>query len=157
MVDPPLRVGNMGAHFVPITFCRRGRDERAKAAGSQGCRPCDLPITAGKQGQVQVGNGCAITNGRFCLLGLLGRDKTCAALGRLQPASSPLLLAGEAGEIVDLLMSTGVRDNLSHNAMMPSNDFQATGMSQVESGMRQVVGLRVWPLQSLRRARRPRH
>ena len=147
----------MGAHLELSAFCRRTCEERTKAAGSQRCRPCDLPIAAGKQGQVQVGNGCAVTNGRFCLLGLLGRDKTYATIGRLQPASSPLLLAGEAGKIVNLLMSTGVRDNLFHNAMMLSNDFQATGMSQVESGMRQVVGFRARRLQSLTRAQRPRH
>jgi len=46
------------------------------------------------------------------------------------------LLAGEAGEIVDLLVTTGVRDYLSHAAMMLADPFGSTVMSQVESGMR---------------------
>lgn len=42
---------------------------------------------------------------------------------------------------MNLLMPTGMRNDLSYNGMMLGRHFQATGMSQGESGMRQAVGL----------------
>lgn len=107
--------------------------------------------------QVEIGDGCAGPHGRFRLLGLLGRNEAGAASSCFEPASSPLLLAGEAGEIVDLFVPTGVHDNLSHVAMITVSRFQGTGMSQVESGMRRAVRVQRLSASALERAPRPRH
>lgn len=134
MIDPPLCVGYQRAGSVAFSvFCHRTRDERAKATCPKCCCPFDLTITTGEQGQVEMGDRCPVTNRRLSLLRLFVRDEATAARGRFQPTGLSLLLASEAGKIVNFVVPTGMRDNLSHAAMMLGGDSEATGLSQIES------------------------
>ena len=65
-----------------------------------------------------MGDRCCITRGGSCLLSLLLGFEAGPALGGSQPCSLAILLADKAGQVMDLLVTAGVEDELFHSGMV---------------------------------------
>jgi hypothetical protein len=83
-----------------------------------------------------MGYSCNVACGRFRLNGLFVGNKALAATRGFQPLGLLLLLAGIAGEVVNLTVAAIVRDDVSHGGMIVSGAILTIGMSRTESDLR---------------------
>jgi hypothetical protein len=87
---------------------------------------------------------CFITCRDGCLLGLLFGFKAGPAFSGPQPCGFAILLAGEASEVMNLLVTAGVKDELLHSGIVTHGAGAAAIMSRAESRNAVSCGCRQW-------------